>query len=471
MERLATRDSVAVFQSSGGERVATVVEFRRHGVVFELYTPYVVVQSSEVLSDFKIRLNDKPVYSGRAVVTNIVYTATLCVCEATLEDGWLDVELFGDGNWGQRLRTDFSQFVATMEKSFKILPDFKVTVADMASVLMELRSWLEQIEAGIRSQPAGNTDAAEAKCIQEVQDLLLPVLVELFERFNDVAKQVPEDRRAAHTYYAKKHLHPLVLCAPFMYRTFQKPLGYAGDYEMVNMMLREPYEGGSLFAKALNTFFLNTPPVVAHRNRIDYLTGSLIEETARVVRKGRRARILNLGCGPATEVQIFLAKSELSEHAEFVLLDFNDETVYHTTQVLTRAKHNHQRTTHIEVMKKSVAQLLKEASKPVPKLRARSYDIVYCAGLFDYMPDHVCQKLMQIFYDLAAPEGLIVATNVDPSNPSRGWMELMVEWYLFYRNGKEMMRFVPADAAGQPKALSELSGVNVFLNVRKGTNV
>lgn len=34
-----------------------------------------------------------------------------------------------------------------------------------------------------------------------------------------------------------------MLCSPFAYRAYHKPLGYAGDYEMVNMIARDPYEG------------------------------------------------------------------------------------------------------------------------------------------------------------------------------------------------------------------------------------
>ncbi len=40
-----------------------------------------------------------------------------------------------------------------------------------------------------------------------------------------------------HQAFGKRHLHPLILGSPFVYRTLQKPLGYAGDYEMVNMMM------------------------------------------------------------------------------------------------------------------------------------------------------------------------------------------------------------------------------------------
>jgi extracellular factor (EF) 3-hydroxypalmitic acid methyl ester biosynthesis protein len=385
-----------------------------------------------------------------------------------LEDSWLDVDFFASADWTATLKGDFAVFLENLQHNFKVLPEFKVVVGDMQSALMDLRRWLEQVELGIRSQPGGSREDVERKIITDLFGSVAPVLAELFERFNVVAGQVPENGRAEHAAYAKRQLHPLVLCAPFMYRTFTKPLGFAGDYEMVNMMRRDPYQGGSVFAKVLNAFFLSTPPVIAHRNRLEYLREMLIRETSRVARAGKTARIFNLGCGPATEVQDFLATSELSQRAEFVLLDFNDETVLHTDQALSQAKAKCQRTTNIRLIKKSVAQLLREAAKPVSKLGSGSHDFVYCAGLFDYMPDHVCQKLMEVFYDLTAPGGVVLVTNVDVSNPSRNWMEYMVDWHLAYRSGRDMEAFRPPQApADQCRAWAEPSGVNVFFEVRR----
>src|SRR2546422_636133 len=113
------------------------------------------------------------------------------------------------------------------------------------------------------------------------------------------------------------------MSSPFMHRIYVKPLGYAGDYEMVNMILRDPCEGGSLFAKLLNVFILSQVPATAHRNRVTYLTQKLVEETLRAARSGKTARVLNLGCGPAKEVQDFLSQHELSEQAQFELIDFD----------------------------------------------------------------------------------------------------------------------------------------------------
>src|ERR1035441_5571203 len=60
----------------------------------------------------------------------------------------------------------------------------------------------------------------------------------------------------------------------------------------------------------------------------------------------------------------------------------------------------------IQLVKKSVQQLLKQADRVVQYSSADQYDLIYCAGLFDYLSNKVCRKLMEVFYAMLAPGGL-----------------------------------------------------------------
>lgn len=466
------KDSFILARNSQGLEVrAGVLRLTRYLAVFEVYNPYSIIQLSEVLSDFKIIINDRIMYSGRAVISNVVNTGIMLICEATLDDSWLDVDLFSSVTTPNRLRDEFAQFVQEWRKIDRVLPGFKASVADLQTMLMDLRRWLEQVELGIRSEPSGDRSAIERSVISELEDPILPTVASWFERFDDVSEQVDEDLRPVHRAFARRLLHPLVLCSPFVYRTYHKPLGYAGDYEMVNMILRDPYEGASLFAKIVNVCFLKNPPAEAHRNRITYLTGRLAEETKRIHNLGRRAKILNLGCGPAKEIQNFMRQYDLSDRASFTLLDFNDETLEHAAGLLNDVRTTHRRQTELNLMKKSVHQILKEASRPSPDLAPGTYDFVYCAGLFDYMSDRICKRLMNIFYDLLAPGGLLIATNVDASKPFRHSMEFILEWHLICRNQAQLAALNPDKAPpGSFSINNEQTGVNIFIEVRKPAN-
>jgi extracellular factor (EF) 3-hydroxypalmitic acid methyl ester biosynthesis protein len=463
----AGKDTFIICRNSQGtEFRATLLRLTRYMVVFEVYNPYSILQLSEVLTDFRMIMNDRMIYSGRAVVSNLVNTGILLVCEATLEDSWLDVDLFSHARKGETLEAEFLEFLREWEKIHQVLPQFKVIVADIQTLLMDLRRWLEQVELSIRSEPGGDRLKIEMDVIQQLQRPILPTVNSLFERFEETAGQIQEELQPVHRSYVKRQIHPLVLCSPFIYRTFQKPLGYAGDYEMVNMILRDPHEGGSLFAKILNLYILSQAPAEAHRNRVKYLHERLREETLRMAKQGKTAKILNLGCGPAGEVQNFLTEDDLCEKAHLTLLDFNDETLAHTTKILEDLKMRHRRAAVIETVKRSVNQILKETLKgPDPNKR---YDFIYCAGLFDYLSDRVCKRLMNIFYEVLAPGGLLVATNVEASNPIRHMMEYLLEWHLVYRNPDQLRSLYPDDAQlDQVSVKADNTKVNVYLEVRK----
>ena len=462
------KDSLAIFRTSQGITLrGKLLRFTRHLSVLELYSPECVLQTSEVLSEFKIIWNDRTLYAGRAVVRNLMSTGLVTVCEATLDDSWLDVDYSLSADLPAKLSGQFTEFLEEWQRYYSVAPEYKVVLADLQTFLTDVRLWLEQVELGIRSSPSGDRNKLEREAVHQLEQSVVPAITSLFERFEVVSERVEEELQPAHHAFAKRQVHPLLLCSPFVYRTYQKPLGYAGDYEMVNMMFREPYEGGSLFAKMVNTYALQLPPIIAHRNRIAYLVDRLGEETLRVARQNRVARVFNLGCGPAHEIQSFLANGGLCEGADFTLADFNDETIAHTSGVLRELKKRHGRSTRIQLVKKSVQQLLKQADRVVQYSSADQYDLIYCAGLFDYLSNKVCRKLMEVFYAMLAPGGLLLATNVD-THPARGEMECFLEWHLIHRNTQRMAELLPARAShGDMVIKCDPTGVNLFLELRR----
>ncbi|MGH7928148.1 MAG: hypothetical protein ACREQV_10155, partial [Candidatus Binatia bacterium] len=121
------RDSIIVGRTSQGYEVrATPLRITRHVVAFEVYNPYSILQLSEVLKEFKIVVNDRLIYSGRATVSSLVNTGIMVVCEATLGEAWLDVDLFTLITEPRKLRADFGDFLKEWERIHSILPEYKV---------------------------------------------------------------------------------------------------------------------------------------------------------------------------------------------------------------------------------------------------------------------------------------------------------------------------------------------------------
>jgi extracellular factor (EF) 3-hydroxypalmitic acid methyl ester biosynthesis protein len=455
---------ISLTTSQGNELRATILKLSHLQVVFEIPGPGAVLRTSEVLQDFKILTPERALYAGHAVIVSLVNAGTVQICEAALQDSWIDsgtVDL-----QPQALRDGFEIFFNRWEKLYKIRPEYKLVISDLLSFITDMRLWLDQVELSIRSLPSGDRIHAEREVVDQLAKSTTPAFSHFFEQFERAASEVEKEARPAHAAFCRRQLHPVLLASPFMHRIFVKPLGYAGDYEMVNMILRDPCEGASLFAKLLNVFILSQTPAVAHRNRVSYLTSILIQETARVAQTGRKAKILNLGCGPAKEVQNFLTDQEVSNHADFELMDFDEQTLSYLRQKLESLKHSHNRRTGITIVRKSVQQLLKQVGKP--KAPGQNYDLIYCAGLFDYLNDRTCKSILAFSFDSLAPGGLLAATNVESQNPIRNIMEYLFEWYLIYRSGVDFARLAPDQVAKDDMSVrAETSGGNILLEIRK----
>ena len=464
------RESLVVCQNNQGIEIrGSLLRLTRFAVVFEIYSPTIILRLSEVLSGFRIIVQDRTMYSGRAVIGSLVNAGLTVVCEATLDEGsWSDVEFTPADARNGKLREQFVGFMHEWQKLYRIRSDFKLIIADMQSFFMDLRLWLDQLELGVRSSPSGDRLKLEQAVAEEAAQPVIGSMNVLFEKFETVASRLEEELKPAHRSYMRRQLHAWVLCAPFAHRAFYKPLGYAGDYELVNMMARNAQEGGSLFAKVVNTWFLRQPPAEAHRNRIRYLVEKLLMETLRVSATGRDMRVFNVACGPAQEVQQFLIEQPISTRTRVTLLDFNEETLQYTRSALNDKMARHGRSVPLQFVRKSVQNILKESGRTIERSAQDQYDFVYCAGLFDYLSDQVCQRLMNIMYAWLAPGGLLIATNVEPSNPLRYGMEHLLDWHLIYRTAAQLVALKPQAADADSVCVRcDDTGVNVFIEVRK----
>jgi extracellular factor (EF) 3-hydroxypalmitic acid methyl ester biosynthesis protein len=87
--------------------------------------------------------------------------------------------------------------------------------------------------------------------------------------------------------------------------------------------------------------------------------------------------------------------------------------------------------------------------------------------LFDYLADAVCRRLMDVAFNWLAPDGLLVATNVTPTNPCRHGMEHMLDWNLVHRGVPQMRTLKPSAGPEEVEIRADPTGVNVWIEVRK----
>lgn len=459
-------NDLITFRNSQDQVVqGTLLKLTRTALVIEVYNPYSIVQLSEVLNDVVISRGDKPIYEGRAVVSNLVNTGLMLIVSATLVDPWVELV---DLKPGSVLKQEVQNFIDNWDANHQRLdPAYRLVVTKIRNFLQEFNLWLEQVElsAGINEDDMPEETVNEF--IQDIETISTPSLDKLFEEFNNEAESITEeDDIVTHKLFARHELHPLTLCSPFMHRTFSKPLGYAGDYEMVNMILNNKGQGTNTYAKIIDSILIRCGTAEAHRNRVKMLLAFLKQETERVVKEeGRPIKILNIGCGPAFEIQQFLQTSELSNNADFHLVDFNAETLDYTSTRIEKYIKEHNRETKIKYTQNSIHTLLKQSSSGKSSEIDEQYDFVYCAGLFDYISDKICKRLVSLFYKQVVPGGLVVVTNVSKKHPVKGFLEHLQEWYLILRDENDFNGFIPVNS--NSKVMVDETEINIFLEARK----
>ncbi len=477
-EPVEVEENSVTFRTSDGVGLrGTPARVQRQAAVFELFSPVAVPRLSEALADFKITMQEREIYSGRAVINNIVDAGGRVVCETTLDElGWHDFNLLPALQWEESLASEFAKFLKEWRKSHKISSEFKVVVADIQLFLSKLRVWLEQAQMKARDFARPMSTQLEIQAAAELAPSVIQVLDMSISQFEDIVAKLDEGMHPIYRAYFRQHIHSLMLMSPFARRAFDKPLGYAGDFKTIEMMFGSPYQGDTVFGRIINYWLLGQLLVRAHVNRVARLEQKIIEETVRVREKNRPAKILNLGCGPAREVLRFYEKQHIYDFADFVLVDFNQETLEYLGIKLGEATRRLDEPASYHLVKKSVAEIIRDKGKTFRTLAGDGYDFIYCAGLFDYLSDTVCQQLLGIFYEILAPEGLLLATNTamgySDSKPFFHSMDYILGWNLIYRSRQEFAELAPGAADPHDvKVIAEDTGTNLFLEIRKPKDV
>ncbi|MFN2317902.1 MAG: class I SAM-dependent methyltransferase [Gemmatimonadales bacterium] len=241
---------------------------------------------------------------------------------------------------------------------------------------------------------------------------------------------------------ARQHrLAALVHQDPFTHRSFAKPRGYPGDANLIDMIYYDQgvADLGSPTPLGLKIFDSNkdsTAPA-AVRERRDF-AARLIDETCSAVNGGA---ILSVAGGHARELSLSAAVRQRA-FGRMVVLDQDADSL----EIVRREYAS----LGVETHAAKVTRLL-----AAPELRA-SFDLVYSAGLYDYLQDQLAERLTAAMFSLLRPGGRLIIGNFVPGIYDAGYMESYMDWWLIYRDGGQMT----ALAASLPQA--DVSSVRTY---------
>ena len=228
-------------------------------------------------------------------------------------------------------------------------------------------------------------------------------------------------------------LHALVQQDPYTHRAATKPRGYAGDAVMMDFIYGGEAPAGtsplgrSVFAA---TTRVSMGLSVLYRRQ---LLKSLVDDTV-VTRDA--GRILSVASGHARELEGSLVGSSFFG-GEVVALDQDPLSCEEVARVHAGGR--------VRVVCQGVRELL--GNPPAQELG--SFDLVYSAGLYDYLPDALARRLTARLLQMLRPDGRLLIANFVPGGSGRGYMELFMDWTLVLRDEAAMRTLALAAGARQ----------------------
>jgi extracellular factor (EF) 3-hydroxypalmitic acid methyl ester biosynthesis protein len=226
---------------------------------------------------------------------------------------------------------------------------------------------------------------------------------------------------------------PWLFRSRYWNRAFHKPHGYPGDYRMVEWMYdletdpcADPGQPG--IVNCLDHLFATVHSVVSVWQRRAWFARLLQLEQER---RPAPLRILDVAAGGARYMQDFLQRNAGASGVEVTLVD-QDASALAFCRMQSLAPWVDQ---------------LRTVCGPIKQLRSfipsGEYDLVMCAGLFDYLDNSAAAMLLDHVAAILAPNGTIAFSNFHPSDPSRLVKAWLVDWPLNFRVEDQCARLFP----------------------------
>ncbi len=339
-----------------------------------------------------------------------------------------------------------------------------------AEIGLFLNYWRETLDAREALLAEGDEGEAESR---EIEASLLPRLREEWQALRleaaTVSNAIPDDHPAyrASKRYTELQLTPLLRPSPFLWRCYEKPLGYPGDYVAMGWMYERPRQAPTIFGRLLDELGYDERLAATVPDRKRLLTSALAGLVAESP-GSHRLRVLNLGAGPAGEVEDFLVQAETLRPMTIVLVDQDEDALALAHDRLGQAALRHGDAIEIECRYLSFRQLF---SRPDLMQEVGELDLLYSAGLFDYLPDAIAIDLVRSCARLLAPGGRLAVGNAARDHDVRFVPEFLLDWHMIYRAEADMHRLASGlDVPAQASLGRDSSQAWHFLTIQRETH-
>ena len=354
-----------------------------------------------------IQQSGHPIFEGRALVCRRENSPLGSKLAFSLVNGFIEFDRLLSRNTQAQIA---AQSELANDTDRLVHRDYRLFCADVLKVLGSYRDLLAEHtnHAGHLARSL-NVDGTYEAC----EDALIPRWRSLWRTGNDLARDIarePDSLDAAKR-FTEIVLTPEMCHGAIWNRSYAKPLGYPGDYEIMNQVYDRQRCGTTIYEMLLHRLGLEVADCI--RTRMEVVRDTI----AKVVEEkgiGRAARIASLGSGPAREVELYLASGVLkSGQAEFTLIDQEQAALNHALEKTYPHVLASQGRARVQCLNVSFTDILRGASSLA---QLSPQDLLYSVGLLDYLADRRARTLVHRLYDLLAPGGTLIIGNMNENS-------------------------------------------------------
>lgn len=284
-------------------------------------------------------------------------------------------------------------------------------------------------------------------------DRLIDLLSLLKETFSD------KTWREAVLPAARSHaVASLIHECPFTRHSFSRPRGYPGDAGLIDFVYRHPaaraaQEAATEAGRTVMAFTVNVTACEAVRHRRSILAAKIDE----VATRREMPSILSVASGHLREAELSIAL-KAGRIGRLLALDQDAESLAVVDGYQGSVSHT------IEARQATVRQIL------AGKTGLGRFDLIYAAGLYDYLDARVAARLTSVLFDHLHEGGQLLIPNFLWGVREEAYMEVFMDWYLLYRTPSEIESFaqgIAPETIRSKRYTEDAAGTIGYLEIEK----
>jgi extracellular factor (EF) 3-hydroxypalmitic acid methyl ester biosynthesis protein len=244
----------------------------------------------------------------------------------------------------------------------------------------------------------------------------------LTEHLRDIRGQsnIDEWRHFA-TMCLRHPLREVVHACPFHCRAFEKPRGYPGDAEMLDFLYGYSGVGNDVAPATREVFAWIFQCSGSHSARARrQIIADYIDEIAA---DSSRPRVLAIGAG-------HLREADLSRAVAAGVL--GDVVAFDRDRASLALVDRDYGPKGVRTLQGRVQSLFDGT------FDLSTFDLVYAAGLYDYLPWWPAKQLTTALFGMLNPGGRLLIANVTPAFAQAGYVEAYLDWWMIYRSEQQL---------------------------------